>query len=101
MLLQAQNHLARHSSDLEVAEQLLQHSQGTRDEGFATIDMAPNPSLGTDLETQASTHMESQSGQEIASEHLQNDDLLRLQEYNSEAPYAPMNNSPALGQVCR
>lgn len=101
ILLQAQNHLMRQSSDLEVAQQLLQHSQGKREGAFATTNAASDPSLATDFVVQPSFHMDAEVEREIATEHGQNGGLSRSQEFNLAAQYASMNNSPPTGQVCR
>ena len=84
--------------DFEAAEQLLQHSRSGRESNGESMS-------GSALEPEASTTFFRSSGDrglgdghfEIGYENGES----HLQERHADSQYAPINNQPPLGQVCR
>ena len=100
VLHQQYDQFQRQSSDVdfEAAEQLLQHSRSGRESNGESMS-------GTVLEPEASTTFPGSSGDrtsgdgpfENGNEHGES----HLQGRHADSQYAPINNQPPLGQVCR
>ena len=90
-------HVSREESDFDVAEQLLQHSQGRRHDGFsATAGVSgqdPSPEFASNRYS-----MEDQREGEGSYEQVHG--ISPSQDRQTDAQYAPIDNS-AMGQVCR
>ena len=97
---QQYDQLQRQSSvvDFEAAEQLLQHSRSGRESNGESMS-------GLGLEQEASTTFPGSPGHRTLGDGpLENGNEnggSHLQERHAEAQYAPINNQPPLGQVCR
>lgn len=84
--------------DFEAAEQLLQHSRSGRESNGETMS-------GSGLEQEASTTFPGSPGDRTLGdgpfENGNENGGSYLQERHAESQYAPINNQPPLGQVCR
>jgi len=102
MFSQAQTAVLRHSTELEAAEQLLQHSHGRRSDGFGTTNVASDRSPPAHFAAPPPfSEMDDGARTESTFEAGQDSDRLGSYERNSDVQYPPINHSPAMGQVCR
>ncbi len=99
---QPQHHFEKTSSDLDIAEQLVQHSQPRQNGGPGTENIVLERTPPPELAVTTSFIMEDHTREEGAAyEHGQDSGLSPSQERQSDTHYAPINNPPASGQVCR
>ena len=93
------NFAAQSDVDFEAAEQLLQHSRRGREGNGDGISAS-----AMDLEASTSNDARSGADRGLEDESLENGSEngdFHLQERLADSQYAPINNQPLLGQVCR
>ena len=98
ILHQQYHHFPTQSSDVdfEAAEQLLQHSRRGRE---SNGDGMPGSALQPEASTNPSGPSEDQGAEELenGNETVES----HLEERAADSQYAPINNQPPLGQICR
>lgn len=80
--------------DFEAAEQLLQHSRKGRESNGDNVS-------GSALEPEASTNLVGSSQDQGLGDLENGNENRESQERHTDSQYAPINNQPPLGQVCR
>lgn len=95
-------HLQRQSSDFEIAQQLVQHSQAAREgNGDGAHDGASGPKSPADLTTDVSFPAEAQNTSEGENEQGHREGQSPSQDRQSDLHYAPISSQPVMGQICR
>ena len=85
-------------SDYEVAEQLIQHSQGRRDSGGGQDDEIADQKMSLDLAARLHEELNPASAQpELQAESRRSSSP----EQNADSQYSPISVPPANGQMCR